>query len=324
MDSKRKKLLHNGASLVLALFLFSGMQYQCRNEGLMYLPTGTFRDLMCAAWKPGDAYALVAGNGVFRYDGNRFKMLSLKIQGNAVAWKPDGSYALIVGNNGSIIKYDEKEFIPIPCNSQAPLNAVSWAPDGSYALIVGYAGAILKYNGLKLEDVSVMDNGLFLEGVDFKPDGSYALIAGIRDYANLMVYTYDGTELSTLLTGESVWPSDVKWDMTGDYALISLDWGHVLKFDGEQFVDMDTGMWQKTDGLDGIDFSPESNAALIVGAWSHQPLKPYHTVLLYKDGTFSTLLNKQALSPLVEAAWRHDGQYALIVGRQGTALKYTP
>lgn len=287
------------------------------------LRTGTQSDLLGIDWKPDGAYALVVGQGVFKFDGARFRCISKDVTGNGVAWRPDGRYALIVGDSGALKRFDGRRFTDVNSGTTERLKAVAWSADGSRALIVGQK-TILLYDGAVVKDVPY-EGANNLEGVAFHPTDGSSLIAGIFGGSYLMLHKYDGKQVTTVFKGKAVWPGGVAWNNSGRFALVLEDWGHVGVFDGKEFADPDTGMWQKTCGLTGIDFRPntDQDVALIVGAWSPRPLDPWQTVVLYENSKYSMLYNTRSKSPLVDVAWRPDGKRALIVGEKGILLRYS-
>jgi WD40 repeat protein len=327
------KNLFRSPSAILGLFLLLLLpatmgQGRCQppvtTNGLTNLFTAMRADFNGVAWAPDDSYALIVGDNIVRCDGKDFNQIQSPYRGNAVAFQPGTSLALIVGSEGAIVIYDGQKFSKIESGSSAELTAVAWEPAGAYALIVGSGGTILKFDGSSLTDLSVGGN-LFLEGVAFKASGSLALISGMNDYTSFELYTYDGEAVTLAYTGEAVWPGKLAWNHTDNLALIPADWGHVYSYNGEALTDLETGVWQQTDGLSAIAFQPDQEVALVVGSWAHSPMKPWHTVLHYDNGVFTSLLNEaDADSALNDVAWRHDGSMALIVGQKGTVMRYEP
>jgi hypothetical protein len=147
------------------------------------LDAATDRALRWAAWRPGGAEALVAGNrgAVLRFDGERFEALDSTVVHNlrGVAWSPDGERALLAGNRGAVLLYDGASFRELPAITDENLRRVAWSPDGASALIVGNGGRVLRYDAKSgaLHHIPG-DRAHTLRSIAWRPDGAYALIGG--------------------------------------------------------------------------------------------------------------------------------------------------
>lgn len=256
--------------------------------------TGQGRPLRWAAWQPGGTAALLVGNrgAVLRYENGYFRSLPAGTVQNlrGVSWAADGTTALLVGNRGTVLVYHNETLTVLESPTGENLRRVAWHPTEAWALIVGNGGTVLRYEaeGQRTRLWAVPgDRAHTLRAIAFRPDGAYALVGA---YASRWagyprphaLYRCDGRYLQALLATD----------------------------DEDDFV--------------AIDWRPRSGEALIAGyAWRPEgnALAPVNKLITY-DGAGFTYRRVECGGYLWGAAWRPQGDYALLVGQAGLVLRY--
>ncbi|MBI4332773.1 MAG: SBBP repeat-containing protein [Chloroflexi bacterium] len=294
------------------------------------LPNATLWPMWDVGWKPDGSYALVTGWGgkAFKFDGANVSPLNSETTGDlyGVSWKPDGSYAIITGGSGGvqrvILKFDGDSFTPLTSDPGYTVTDVAWKPDGSYALVVGEVNLIQKYDGATFTDLVAPENGISLFAVAWKPDGSYALIAG----AGGRVVKYDGTSVTTLVSGGGYDLRSITWKPDGSYALLVGDGGTVIKYDGSSFSTLREGTGSTPYRYSrAVAWAGDGSAPLIVGFVTPDPfLAGVGSIERFNGATFETIDTGPLTPGLFGLGWKPDGSCALMVGSNGTILKYLP
>jgi hypothetical protein len=270
------------------------------------------RPLRWAAWHPTDGSCLLAGNGgvALRYDRTKLQAIDTGTRHNlrGAAFSPDGARALLAGNRGAVLLYDPSTSLraggtsvrALASPTQENLRRVAWHPSGAFALIVGNAGVVLRYDPstpLRAGDGELSpvpgDRAHTLRAIAWRPDGAYALVGAYASrYAGYprphALYRCDGRYLQALLASDE--EDDfvaVDWHPDGSHALIA---GYAF-FRSEPALSKNEGFSNK---------------------------------LLTYDGTGFSTRAVEASGALLGAAWRPDGEEALLCGEGGALLRYAP
>jgi WD40 repeat protein len=265
--------------------------YLADGESVRSLEAPAQRPLRCAAWRPDGAVALLAGNRgeALLFDGQRFERLDTRTSHNlrGAAWSPDGSRALLAGNRGAVLMYEDGRFRELASPSHENLRRVDWSPDGSAALIIGNAGAVLRYDAAADALAPVPgDRAHTLRSVAWRPDGAYALIgAYASDFAG--------------------YPRP--------YALFRCDGRYT-----QAILATDVA-----DDVVAVSWRPGAEPPVALAlAVNYSDAGPATNKLFEYDGAgFRTRL-LDVREPLLGAAWRPDGAFALLCGARGTLLRY--
>jgi len=189
------------------------------------------------------------------------------------------------------------------------------------ALLVGQEGTVLKYSPSDgIEDISRSPEEEFFD-VSWCPNGDYALIVGFNYTSQRgMVLKYSESDgFSTVAGSEITKPlQNIAWGDSGDYALIVGGGGSLLRheFPGDTYVMIDS---TTTIDLTSISCHPSQSIALITG-YSGGDDEGF--VFLYNDNTGNNvILDSIGNVHPRDTSWNPNGDYALIVGSQGTVLK---
>ena len=262
-------------------YLFDGSRFHA-------LDWGVRRALRWAAWRPDGALCLLAGNrgAVVLYDGDSLQLLSTSSRQNlrGAAWSPDGLAALVAGNRGAVFSVRGERIAALPAVTAENLRRVAWHPRGDYALLAGNAGVVLRHELAWTGPMPLpADRAHTLRSLAFRPDGAYALVGA---YASR----------------HAGYPRP--------HALYRCDGRYLqglLASDDE-------------DDLVAADWTADGRLALVCGyAW-----RPDGTLvnkaLLY-DGSGWQTRAWQAQGVVLGGAWQPGGDYALLVGENGLALK---
>jgi parallel beta-helix repeat protein len=277
------------------------------------------------SWKNDGSSAFIVGwyKKVIKFEGNELSPITNNdyLEGLFdISWKPDDSYALIVGCDddprvGRIFKFDGINITNITSSSNIEeFRGVAWKPDGSYALIVGLQGSILKYDGAKLTTI-YNDADLYLNDVAWKPDDSYALITGYyQSNRTGIVLKYDGSSVSKIFKVPDNFLQSISWKPDGSYCLIVGGY-NVFKYDGLELIDLNNPVLYN--GIFDVSWEPNGNYALITGLGAG-----YNTLVF--DGYNFFELPHNAGGLMLGVSWCPKNMYALIVGSDGSILKFTP
>ncbi len=144
-----------------------------------------------------------------------------------------------------------------------------------------------------------------LNNIAWKPDGSYALIVG--DYGTIL--KYEGDRFKKIPSGTNEDLLSVDWQPFGDCALIVGDHGTILKYTEEENIS--TIKSYIAVPLSGVSWK-DKDVAFIVGGIG--------TVFRWENGNL-TLLPLRTTENLQGVAFHPRGDYALIVGGNGTIIK---
>lgn len=301
---------------------------QEEKDTITSLSSGTTAHLSDINWKPDGSYALISGSSgtLIKFDGSSFTEISTATTKDLydISWKPDGSEAVILGANpsgysyGTIFSYDGSNFESCFVEKNDMYTTVSWKPNGDYAVIIERtAGKILYYYDTNTI-IEVDDHNLNLlgaEGIGWKPDGNYALIGGHGTFSKIK-----NTDVKEIWpTSDDHYIRDIKWHYENEYALVvgyTVGWDPIskpiLRKYGEkswQIIDPSTD-----NDLLGFSFKPGSSWGLITGEKG--------TVIKITDDQECIPLSSGTLSHLTRIDWHPDGGSALMVGYNGTVLRY--
>src|SRR5207245_3072486 len=122
--------------------------------------------------------------------------------------------------------------------------------------------------------------------------------------------TYDGTSVLQLTSGTSYDLDAVGWNPNGQYALIGGLNGTILRFDGTQITPINTNGLTGTNAITSIAFNPTGTLAILVGN---------NRTLLSYNGSTLTRLAQLTYSWLYTVTWSPSGT-AYIVGHGGTEM----
>jgi hypothetical protein len=269
----------------------SGQLHSFDGARLTALALAFGKTLRWAAWHPSGDWCLLVGNGgsVVRYepDGG-LQPIATGSRANlrGAAFAPDGERALLVGNQGAVFLLEGEALRTVETPTNENLRRAAWHPDGSSAVIVGNAGTVLRYDGGGLAPVPG-DRAHTLRTVAWRPDGAYALVgAYASSYAGYprphALYRYDGRYLQALLTS----------DQQDDF--VAIDWRPGAR--------------------------PGTHEALIAGYAFDDGVAS--SKLLTYDGAGFRYQPVGGDGVLLGAAWRQQGDYALLAGEHGLLLRY--
>ena len=294
------------------------------------LNSGTGQRLTDVGWNPDGSYALVTGSGgtLLRYDGLGFTSVESRTTLDlfSVSWNSAGDKAVITGGAGNtkalVMTYDGDELVTVASGSGPNLNGSMWAPDGSYAMIVGYNGFIQKLDASGLTNMDPPWG--HYSGVAFNHDGSRALVTN-TSAPNTTVLEFNGESFSDPIpTGVSSNLQDIAWKSDGSYGLVVGTGGAILKYDDSGFTDLSNGL---RDALFAVDWRADGEQALMVGGVLSLDFgQEEKGVVLAFDGKAVQTLNTglSADKTLFGLDWTPDGSYALMVGNDGTVIRYEP
>lgn len=222
------------------------------------IDTGTKHNLRGVAFSPDGKEALLVANrgAVLHFDGTKMRELTSPATENLrrAAWRPQGDYALIIGNGGTVLRYQDGELTPVPGDRAHTLRAIAWRPDGAYALVGAYASSWAGYprphalytcDGRYLQAMLTSDQEDDYVAIDWHPDGRTALIAGYAfdgGAAANKLLTYDGAGFSYQRVDCSGSLLGAAWHPSGEYALLCGEGGALLRFDGEQVEQLQSGV----------------------------------------------------------------------------------
>ena len=251
------------------------------------LPAGTVQNLRGAAWAADGKTALLCGNRgtVLAYQGEAFTGLESPTGENLrrVAWHPAEAWALIVGNGGAVLRYErdgqgwQDRLWPIPGDRAHTLRAIAFRPDGAYALVGAYASrwagyprphALYRCEGRYLQGMLATDDEDDFVAIDWRADTGEALIAGYAwrpegataaPVNKLLTFDRSGFTYQKVECGGYLWGAG--WRPQGDYALLVGQGGTVLRYDGDQIEQLDSGT---NDNLVGPFWKPDGSIALIL------------------------------------------------------------
>ena len=207
----------------------------------------------------------------------------------------------------------------VKSENKADLNAVAHTVTGD-ALVVGNEGSVLKFSpALGIEDISRSPEEEYFD-VSWSPNGEYALIVGFNHTSQRgMVLRYSESGGFRVLTGSEVLSplEGVAWRDSGDYALIVGGGGSLLRheFLESTYATIDS---KTTIDLNSVSCQPSQPIALITG---YNEGIDEGMVFLYDDttGNVVTLGTIEKVHPR-DVSWNPNGEYALIVGSEGTVL----
>ena len=243
--------------------------------------------LRWAAWRPDGSVAILVGNGgsVFLFDGDRLQPLSTGARHNlrGVAWSPDGKMALLVGNRGAALLLRGESFEEVSPVTSENLRRVAWNPTGAYALVVGNGGTALRFDAGSGELSPIPgDRAHTLRAVGFRPDGSYALVGAFAS----------------------------RW--------VGYPRPHPLyRCDGRYLQALFAS--DDEDDLVAVDWSVEGLALAAGYAWRPDG-RVVNKAILY-DGSAWRTQTWQAKGQVLGAAWRPQGDFALLIGERGLATR---
>ena len=233
---------------------------------------------------------------------------------NATLDVPQGKYKLYVRARSG------PRAIAVENVNNADLHAVAHNINND-ALIVGQEGTVLKYSeSAGIEDISRSPDEEFFDA-SWCPNGDYALIVGFNHSSQRgMVLKYsESSGYSTVAGSEITKPlQNIAWGETGEYALIVGGGGSLLRheFPGDTYDTIDS---TTTVDLTSISCHPSQSIALISG---YNQGNDEGFVYLYNDNTGNTVILDSIGNVYPrDASWNPNGDYALIVGSEGTVLK---
>ena len=250
------------------------------------------RPVRWAAWRPGGAFALLAGNRgeAWRFDGAAFAPLSTGTAHNlrGVAWSPDGAQALLVGNRGATLLFDGARFRELAPVTAENLRRAAWSPDGGSALIIGNGGCVVRFDAASgaLQPLPG-DRAHTMRSIAWRPDSGYALIGAYASrYAGYprphVLYRCDGRFTQALLAT----------DDEDDAVAIA---------------------WRPGS-------TPARALALVVAYGEGDAVR--NKLIEYDGGGFTTVTEGLPSRALIGAEWRPDGAFALLCGEGGALLRY--
>lgn len=294
------------------------------------LNSGTTQRLTDVAWNPNGSYALVTGNGgtLLRYDGASFTSIEsgTNLDLFSVSWNPAGDKAVITGGKGNskalVMTYDGNVLTTVASGAGPNLNGSMWAPDGSYAMIVGYNGFIQRLDDSGLTNMDPPWG--HYSGVAFNHDGSLALVTN-TNAPFTTVLEFNGESFSEPIpTGVPSNLQDMAWKSDGSYGLVVGSGGAIFKYDDSGFTGLNN---EVKEALYAVDWRAGGEQALMVGGVSPFDFgQEEKGVVLAFDGkevrVLETGLNVN--KALFGLEWTPDGEYALMVGEGGTAIRYHP
>jgi hypothetical protein len=259
------------------------------------LETDQQRPFRWLAWKPGSDEGLIVGNrgDLFGIRGQKLTPIPTGTTHNlrGAGWSADGATALLVGNRGAVLVLERGAVRAIETPTTENLRRLAWHPHEPWALIVGNAGTVLRFeredgHNHRLWPVPA-DRAHTLRAVAFRPDGAYALVGA---YASRWggyprphaLYRCDGRYLQAVLATD------------------------------------------EEDDLVAVDWRAETGEALIAGyAWQpEQASAPARNKLITFDGSVYVCRVVESAGYLWGAAWRPQGDYALLTGQRGLILRF--
>jgi len=179
--------------------IFNGTHVLLQN---LPLPAQYDWGLIDVAWKPDGSYALIAGDGMWKFDGQYFDNIvpyddydteptrnMPHLANSAVSWRYDGLVALVTGHS-RLYRYDGAVWTVIMTISEvawpAIFTSVRWQPGGTQALIVGmtvgppYGPLAVVFDGTEFSTPPSESTKALLE-ISWRSDGLYATVTGNRE-----------------------------------------------------------------------------------------------------------------------------------------------
>jgi len=315
---------------VLVVLLLAGAPVLAGNLVKVDTPVGG--DLMKVAWHPSEEYALVVGEGIYKFlDAGSGYVLQVvtptsPIICTAVDWHPSGAFALIGTNEGYIYYYDGEEISELSTVAYYGFMDIEFSPDGQTALMVGWGGLLYVYDSStgKIADLSVSPI-LGLRGVTWHPSGVYALIAGSEGMSEQKILRFENGITTEVSSGGGL-PGGIDFDPTGTYCIVPEEWGKVSKFDpltGRE--PLETSFYAECRAFDSVTFSPVEDLALITGGWTNYPFPDQHVFVEYCNGYFNAIrMDSDPACELLDAAFKADGSMAVVTGEGGSLYVYDP
>lgn len=255
-------------------------------------------NLNTVAWKPDGSYALIGGqNGfIFQYNGTAVTNTADPTTKNvfSISWNPNGNSALIVGDGGTALMYTLPSKITVlHSGTGAPLFADSWNPSGAYALAGGGNGVVLSFNGTAFKTLSttgLTPSGHNIRFIGFNPAGSPGILVGDAG----LVWTYDGTKLSSIVSGTNNNLFSLSWLGSKAYivgqngTLFTYSAGTLTKLTSGTNVNFASIAWQSQPLSVKFAFSPSSptvQAPVSFTASASGGVAPYSFIWSFGDGT---------------------------------------
>ena len=303
-------------------------------------PTGA--DMYAVDWDPSTGTALLAGaNGtVLSYNATSgFRQMQQDVNfsfSHIAFWPSNGStLALLAGadlstapvDSSVLLAYNGTGFERIPTDAYAYITGVAWSPDASYALVAatkGWNGVILKYQGGSLTEVW---NDTVRNYKALCWDGAGAYLASFnfdnQTTNSVDIQFFDGTRIASDLQVpglNNLFARDISWSATLAIGLCTADDTNLLRFNSTAAAIVQDPSLRGD--LNGVAWGHSRPLALVTGADMAQ--QEGTDGLLYSyNGSALTVESSGRYFGLNGAAWHPGDLYALVVGDNGTVLRFT-
>jgi hypothetical protein len=120
--------------------------------------------------------------------------------------------------------------VTLPAMNDYSPQDLAWSGGKSMGLMTGFATELLRFNSTlatKVTDAALKGD---LSGVCWNPAGSLSLITGWESTGKGLLYTYDGSVLSTETSAVYDGLTDAAWNTAGKFALVTGENGTVLRY----------------------------------------------------------------------------------------------
>ncbi len=344
-----------------------GTLLKLNETGIERIHTGTEESLYDIAYDW--PLALIAGNHstLFVWNSTTEDLTRIDVPYDqrflGVTWDDDGDEAIIVGNGGFIGTFNGTHVNALTTGLSDFIYRVKWVPGGDHAVAVGDGGLLVRVNTTEVMNITRLDIDWGLWRLDWDYEGIFAIIVGM-DYSflpprSLVVrYNITGTfnsipvpgSLTSGLRSVAYNDDDVPG---GGYFLIAGENSTVLLCDGTSNAVIVTPydrtlracLWWKPLDM-GRDFYVAGNRGVIMhhvdGVWSNVSFDPRgnniaidwrpqgdYGLVVGRDGFMSkvspsggTLIDTGVTNDLLDVDWSADGSYALACGTGGIVVRY--
>jgi Tol biopolymer transport system component len=260
---------------------------------------------------------------------------------------PDGRYVAATYTNGGTagvhindVRFpgDVSKMVQINLGTGTSVPALAWSADGKF-VAVGYSNGtpvgfmlIFRFNGLSsvTQVGSAVIFGKLVNSISWSPDGKYLAVGGNNGSTPLIVYRFDGTNLTQVTTanqsGNTIQINGVAWSPDGKYLFtvmrhnVSLEYMYLYSFNGTTLTNVQNGgnPGNATSGA----WSPDGR--FIAHGWRDTTSGSVGRCYIYTfNGSGLTNVIFTALGTQVNAvAWSPDGRYLLDCSTNGTAGTY--
>ena len=298
----------------------------------------TDESLYAVDWDPSTETALLAGgNGtVLMYNttsGFRAMQQDVNFTFRHIAFRSSNgsTFALLAGDDASgaplaasvLLTYNGTGFARIPTAVYKDIAGVAWSADASFALVAakkGLDGVVLKYQGGNLTEVwnDTVRNykalcwggqGAWLAGYDF-------------DNSSLDIQLFDGSSVvsEVPVAAQDKFATGISWSRSLAAGLCTAESTTILRFNA-------TGTSTVADPalrgeLTACAWAPNRHLALVTGI-NLSAEQGKDGLLFSSNGTNVSLESSGRFFGLNGAAWHPGDMFALVVGDNGTILRYT-